>query len=36
MPARMQLAVTCALEHFTASMGHELLASDRLLQGADA
>jgi predicted metal-dependent hydrolase len=32
---RRQLAVTCALEHFTALMGHYLLSDPRLLQGAD-
>ena len=33
---RWQLAVTCALEHFTALMGHNLLSDARLLDGADA
>ena len=32
---RVRLAVTCALEHFTALLAHLLLADDRLLQGAD-
>ncbi len=34
-PKRAQLAVTCALEHFTALMGHLLLADERVLEGAD-
>lgn len=34
LPASFQLAVTCALEHFTALMAHVLLADDRLLEGA--
>jgi len=34
-PALNQLAVTCALEHFTALMGHMLLGDSRLLEGAD-
>src|SRR5262249_48806007 len=29
-----QLAITCALEHFTALMGHVLLSEPRLLEGA--
>ncbi|MFW6051824.1 MAG: metal-dependent hydrolase [Myxococcota bacterium] len=33
-PLRMQLAVTAALEHFTALMAHVLLSDDRLLEGA--
>jgi predicted metal-dependent hydrolase len=33
-PPRWQLAVTCALEHFTALMAHMLLADPRLLDGA--
>jgi predicted metal-dependent hydrolase len=32
---RRQLAITCALEHFTALMGHTVLADPRLLAGAD-
>jgi len=31
----LQLAVTCALEHFTALMGHLLLGNPKLLEGAD-
>jgi uncharacterized protein len=31
---RMQLATTCALEHFTALMAHVLLSDPRLLEGA--
>ena len=31
---RRQLALTCALEHFTAVMGHTLLSDARLLEGA--
>jgi predicted metal-dependent hydrolase len=34
-PKEMQLAVTCALEHFTALMGHLLLGNPALLEGAD-
>jgi uncharacterized protein len=34
-PKRMQLGVTCALEHFTALMADMLLGDDRLLEGAD-
>jgi len=34
-PPRRQLAATCALEHFTALMGHNLLSDARLLEGAD-
>jgi len=34
IPARRRLAVTCALEHFTASMGHILLSDPRILEGA--
>jgi predicted metal-dependent hydrolase len=33
-PKRWQLAATCALEHFTALMGHVLLADRELLEGA--
>jgi uncharacterized protein len=33
-PLRRQLAITCALEHFTAMMGHILLSEPRLLEGA--
>jgi predicted metal-dependent hydrolase len=35
LPPRMQLAVTCGLEHFTALLAHLLLADPRLLEGAD-
>jgi uncharacterized protein len=35
LPARLQLAATCALEHFTAMMGHALLSKPWLLEGAD-
>ncbi|HEX4340683.1 MAG TPA: metal-dependent hydrolase [Polyangiaceae bacterium] len=35
LPKSSQLAVTCALEHFTALMAELLLADDRLLEGAD-
>ncbi|MCX4245900.1 metal-dependent hydrolase [Paraliomyxa miuraensis] len=35
LPARLQLAATCALEHFTAMMGHSLLSKPWLLDGAD-
>ncbi|MCC6811819.1 MAG: metal-dependent hydrolase [Deltaproteobacteria bacterium] len=34
LPKRWQLAATVALEHFTASMGHGLLADARILAGA--
>ncbi len=34
LPERLQLAATCALEHFTALMGHMLLGDPRLLAGA--
>jgi len=34
-PDRMQLGVTCALEHFTALMADLLLTDDRLMEGAD-
>lgn len=34
-PVRMQLGVTCALEHFTALMADLLLGDDKLLEGAD-
>jgi predicted metal-dependent hydrolase len=33
-PKRWQLAATCALEHFTALMGHFLLGDARMLDGA--
>lgn len=33
-PKRVQLAATCALEHFTALMGHFLLEEPRNLEGA--
>lgn len=35
LPRRWQLAVTCALEHFTALMAHMLLEDPRGLAGAD-
>lgn len=35
LPKRMQLAATCALEHFTALMGQILLEDPRILEGAD-
>ena len=34
-PRRSQLAVTCALEHFTALMGELILSDPRMLEGAD-
>lgn len=34
LPARRKLAITCALEHFTASMGHVLLEDPHILEGA--
>lgn len=34
LPKRMQLGVTCALEHFTALMAHMLLRDPRVLEGA--
>lgn len=34
VPRRWQLAATCALEHFTASMAHMLLDDPRVLDGA--
>ncbi len=34
LPGSSQLAVTCALEHFTALMAELLLADERLLEGA--
>jgi predicted metal-dependent hydrolase len=34
LPPRMQLAATCALEHFTALMGQFLLVDPRMLEGA--
>lgn len=34
LPPRVQLAATCALEHFTALMGHAVLDDPRLLDGA--
>lgn len=34
LPKRQQLAATCALEHFTALMGHVILREPRLLEGA--
>ncbi len=35
VPVRRQLAVTCALEHFTALMARSLLGDERVLAGAD-
>ncbi len=35
LPKRSQLAVTCALEHFTALLGQLVLADPRILEGAD-
>ncbi|NUP07802.1 MAG: metal-dependent hydrolase [Polyangiaceae bacterium] len=35
LPKSSQLAITCALEHFTALMGHALLGDPRVLEGAD-
>lgn len=35
LPPRLRLAATCALEHFTALMGHMLLGDDGMLAGAD-
>jgi predicted metal-dependent hydrolase len=35
VPLRRQLAITCALEHFTAVMGHTVLSDPRLLAGAE-
>lgn len=35
-PPSWQLAVTCAIEHFTAIMGHQLLAHDYELHGVDS
>lgn len=35
LPVRYQLAITCALEHFTALMAEILLRDDTLLEGAD-
>lgn len=35
LPPRMRLAVTCALEHLTALLGHAILSDPRLLAGAD-
>jgi predicted metal-dependent hydrolase len=35
IPRRSRLAATCALEHFTAVMGHLLLGDARCLEGAD-
>jgi predicted metal-dependent hydrolase len=34
-PMRLQLAATCALEHFTALMGELLLTDPAILEGAD-
>lgn len=34
VPRRWQLAATCALEHFTASLAHGVLTDPRLLDGA--
>jgi hypothetical protein len=35
LPARFRLAASCALEHFTALMGHMLLGDEALLEGAN-
>lgn len=35
LPRRLQLAVTCALEHYTAALGRMVLSDPRLLEGAD-
>lgn len=35
IPPRMQLAATCALEHYTAFMGHALLGDPRILEGSE-
>lgn len=35
LPPRLRLAVTCALEHLTALLGHAILSDPRLLEGAD-
>ena len=35
LPARSQLAITCALEHFTAMLGQTLLSDARLREGID-
>jgi uncharacterized protein len=35
LPKRTQLGATCALEHFTALMGHFVLRDPRVLEGAD-
>ena len=35
LPRRWQLSGTCALEHFTALMGHIILEDPRVLEGAD-
>lgn len=34
VPHRRRLAVTCALEHFTATLGHTVLSDARILEGA--
>jgi hypothetical protein len=34
LPKRFQLAITCALEHFTAMMAHFILSDPALLEGA--
>lgn len=34
LPARYRLGITCALEHFTATLGHHVLRDDRILEGA--
>jgi predicted metal-dependent hydrolase len=36
LPKRSQLAITCALEHFTALLGQLVLADPKILEGADA
>jgi predicted metal-dependent hydrolase len=35
IPRRLQLAATCALEHYTASMGYQALVDARIFAGAD-
>ncbi len=35
LPRRSQLAITCALEHFTALLGELVLADPKILEGAD-
>lgn len=35
LPARSRLAVTCAIEHFTAIMAHDVLSNPRATEGMD-